>query len=855
MTENISVSVYKDKPNFCNNANLRTIFISSDIALLKRIKHLKLECYDVNLCENSSTSNLFLISNNLSDYSVLERRNIDFIDVDAEFIYNTCFCGLHHSELDDSHFRRFLNIASTIFHKIKKDSDDRYSIAVNNAIKFPFCQYLSENIENELLIKPLDFIFSAIADRKKTIIQSLAGTGKSTCLIELFNQRFDDFYSMGINKFIVIEPTTAITLQLWQDFRKKIKISEMAECCFLQNVGHDDPYPQYNSVGRLYNGARKNEKQFAIYDSLVTIACIDSFNKIPKSTVEKSIVIVDEFHQLVNDYEYRNKQAFIDGWEKIQLAKRIVLMSATPNYYFCSNLHESFNYKLIHFQPKIKSTINLKPIIYKGKEKDIPCYAYDLADEKKQGLIFGKFDSKRNLQATHEYFNSLGIENEFFHSGNKERKENNTNYKSLMDSGFVSDSIKMLCSTSLLEAGVSIKNQVKFLFLVDCKEYQKAIQIINRPRINSTSGINTSLDVALFRSEYSEKNVRSRKYVSAGTLFHSARKIVNGLRNYEFDSVEKEKRELPSDIKFSSLVRESDSGFKINILGILHEMYKAENNSDLKTMLARMVRFDDRINLQETQFVNNAEIEQVKEIRSNLLENEKFNKEYLNRLLVDDSTRYDTIKSIIYLSKDINLKNSSRLIHKLQIIDKERCYDFIEQHKQAFVGTSPSKVLKSINFLMQSNVKQNMSSKDAIQILQDVDESKLRLAKNRLIAQERQKKLSKCPDELYILDRFNAEINKKTIERIVDCDKKKRRTNEYCWTAEQFKKIINKCRKKYGENLNFKPKTNDTALSLVRTFFQVASKTKTIDGKKKRMYKIVRKVKAKDITKKLRKNS
>ena len=195
-----------------------------------------------------------------------------------------------------------------------------------------------------------------------------------------------------------------------------------------------------------------------------------------------------------------------------------------------------------------------------------------------------------------------------------------------MDNGFVSDSIKMLCSTSLLEAGVSIKNQVKLLFLVDCKEYQKAIQIINRPRINSTNGINTNLDVALFRSEYSEKNIVPRKYITAETLFHSANKIVNGLRKYEFDGVEKIKRELPSDIKFNSLVYESTDGFKVNTLGILHEMYKSENNSDLKTMLNRMVRFDDRINLQETQIVNNAEIEQVKEIRANLLENEKFNK-------------------------------------------------------------------------------------------------------------------------------------------------------------------------------------------------------------------------------------
>ena len=91
MVNNISVSVYKDKPKFCNNANLRTIFISSDQALLKRIKSLGLTCYDVNLCENSTSSKLLLLSNNTLDYDVLNKNSIDFIDVDIEFIYNVFF--------------------------------------------------------------------------------------------------------------------------------------------------------------------------------------------------------------------------------------------------------------------------------------------------------------------------------------------------------------------------------------------------------------------------------------------------------------------------------------------------------------------------------------------------------------------------------------------------------------------------------------------------------------------------------------------------------------------------------------------------------------------------------------------
>lgn len=412
----------------------------------------------------------------------------------------------------------------------------------------------------------------------------------------------------------------------------------------------------------------------------------------------------------------------------------------------------------------------------------------------------------------------------------------------------------MLCSTSLLEAGVSIKNQVKFLFLVDCKEYQKAIQIINRPRINSEQGINTVLDVALFRSMHSEKNIKLRKFITAEVYFHKSKIICRGLNNNNLN-VDSERKKIHHDMNFDALFYESEHKFKINPLGILHEIYKAENSCNLETMLKRMVRFDDRINLKKAEVVTNAEIEEVKKIRANLLENEKFNKEYLNRLLDDDSTRYDAINSIIFLSKNMELKKESQIVHDVKIIDKFNCIDFIERHKQAFAGTSPSKVLKNINFLMKSDIKKNMSSKEAVEILKNTEEAELRLSKNRIIAQERQKKLLKNPEQLHIIDRINADINNRIISRIVDCDKKKRKNQEYCWTAEQFQRIINKCRKKHSENSNFKPITNNGGLGLIRTFFQVISKTKRVEGKAIKFYKIVRKVKAKNIAKKLAKNS
>ena len=240
-------------------------------------------------------------------------------------------------------------------------------------------------------------------------------------------------------------------------------------------------------------------------------------------------------------------------------------------------------------------------------------------------------------------------------------------------------------------------------------------------------------------------------------------------------------------INFVALWYQSEcGGFKVNPLGILHEMYKGENNSSLEIMLNRMVKFDDRINLEAVQFITNNEIEQVKEIRSNLLENEKFNKEYLDRLLMDDLTRYDTIKSIIFMSKDVELKKASQLTHEIKMIDKVGCLNFITEHKQAFAGTSPSKVLKNINFLMDAGIKKNLSSKEAVQILHNTDEAEMRLCKNRIIAQERQKKLSKNPESLNPKDLFNADINKKTILRIDELNRKKRKENEYGWTAENF---------------------------------------------------------------------
>lgn len=861
-------SKYKSFPY--KKTNLNYVFLSDKNLFNNTLTELDLfknldfytHAYSPSLYENRPHCMNFLIYAEVESRDFLDSINAKYIDISREVLFLTglIFENKSLDELNEKECTQLCKIIINCFTKIDRYYDDNYSIDVDKIFRIPIKRYISESIIFEPIGKePIDILFHLSIEKPKLIIDAIAGCGKSTALVHLYNKHFTEyFYRIGIRKMIIAVPTTAIAQQLYYDFDSKHE----EQFPDIMQSGIVDPKTKeqqltgkFKEVTILTNGMRADQISFALNHSFVTITCFDSISKFPTSILRESLCIVDEYHQLVNDINYRDKKRFTRAFDKISLCKRKILMSATPNYHFTKNYDSRLNYEVVKFEPQEKNRIIIQPYTYSSAMKELPFYVMEIDKENQKdqkGLIFAKFDSIVDLASTHEYFNNRGIKTEYFHSKDRKQKEENENYKSLMKTGSIDDDIELCLSTTLLEAGVSIKNNVKLLALIDCDKYQKAIQLINRPRMNTeTISIynnneieseekiekNKEINVVMFRNIRKDKDLKTPKNLTAKTCFY----IANNLKKVwqKYGERGDENYRLQHDMPFDKCVYFDDNGnAQVNVLEILHEIYVNENKSDFHTMLNRIKRTDDRVTIRNVQNLEQREsLDEFKHLRNEIVETNKTNKEYLYALLENKETREMTLKSMCFLSKDAKLKMDAQHTFNIPLIDRDNCREFINEHERAFINTKHNKLLKDIKFLVADALKDIES---AIKICKESNQSKIASAKNTLKSIKRQKILSKDANSLSMFDRVNAEMDRIFRNRIEDKSNRiKKGDNKYIFTGEKIMKIANKVRKKESANSNFKPLTERGALALLRTLFIVKSKNVKIGKKTIRHYKVV----------------
>lgn len=825
-----------------------------------------IEAYSPTLYENKPNSLFFLVDAEIESRNILDRKLAQYIDVsqDIFWLVGLLFNDKTLSELNEIECAQVCDIIVTCFYNKRKSNDDFYSIDVDKIFRIPIRQYISEERQcYQLGMIPIDALYHLTIEKPKIIIDAIAGCGKSTALVSLYNRHFVNyFHSIGIRKMIIAVPTTAIAQQLFFDFNKKHEhlFDELMQSGTIDAKTKKQMSTKFREVTILTNGMRADRIDFAINHSFVTITCFDSICKFPNSILRESLCIVDEYHQLVNDINYRASDRFLTAFDKISTCKRKILMSATPNYHFAKNYDERLNYEVVRFEPEIKNKIIIQPYVYTSTMKELPFYVFELAKENEQsdkGLIFAKFDSVVDLATTHDYFNSKGIKTEYFHSKDRKRKEDNENYKKLMQTGSIDNDIELCLSTTLLEAGVSIKNDVKLLALIDCDKYQKAVQLINRPRMQAddidkngdqdhlaseTIQVkNKEVNVVMFRNASRDKRLKKVKRISAAVHFRKASELVEVWNNYGYRKAKR--HALDTDMQFDKYVYFDDNEIaQINILEILHEVYVAENNCDFNTMLNQIKRADDRVIIKEIQELERRDsLDEFKHLRNELVETNKTNREYLFRLLQNRDTRDITLQSICFLSKDVTLKIKAQDTLNIPEINREACRDFINEHERAFINTKHGKLLKDVDFLVSDivNNRDNLID-EAIDICKESSSHTIRSAKNTLKSIRRQKKLASEPDSLSAGDRFNAEMDNMFRRRIEDKNFRiPKGQNQYIWTGEMIMKIANKVRKKESNNGNLKPLTEKGAMRLLRSLFVVAQKNVKVGKKTARFYKIV----------------
>ncbi len=267
--------------------------------------------------------------------------------------------------------------AAALNSDIKTDKDP-FSIEVNGVINCNFSQYLTEK-------KPLSYILKSIELYKRVAIQSPAGTGKSFAgaKIAMYAR------AAGFAGSLFLTPTKAITEQLYNSLQSQFEA---------ENAARGTVY----SAAGLWGRVTKHDIAGAA-DSTVIVSTYDKIaTALQSADFQNYLIIVDEFHQIVSDFSYRAK-ACRAVWDLIATAPAVVLLSATPNLLFCSNLQPILNYKLLRFFPEITNSIDIQIITHQTTKSDVLGSILDFRPQ-----IIGthciKFDNNKNLNAFGEHF-------------------------------------------------------------------------------------------------------------------------------------------------------------------------------------------------------------------------------------------------------------------------------------------------------------------------------------------------------------------------------------------------------------------------------------------------------------------
>jgi hypothetical protein len=636
-------------------------------------------------------------------------------------------------------------------------SCDNFSIDVPFVYELEFNQYINEN-------STLDAIKDILCVEKHLAIQSPAGTGKSTMILELckaYNGTNFVKERLKLPKTIVTAPTVAIAEQLQIEFEK-------------QGV----------SVSLIFEGTKGENLKVARYDTLV----ITTFDGIAKLTefIPNSFLIVDEFHQIGNDFGYR-KKAMRMVFNSIQNAPRVLLLSATPTHIFCSHIAPFFDYSLVLGVPKTTNKINLTFLEHTAPKAHLIDYINENSTRSK-GTICVKYDNNKALET---YFkedrNSFAVEH--FTSSDKygrERRENNENYKAIMNTGAPIAPLQRLYFTTLLEAGVSLKFAVGLVGILDVKSWSKIIQLATRPRLHKDGNgrwVNSELDVWVFVNKPKAIEPQTKTITELWKHFFDGATVNAGALN----GVSGGDIEHKTTTDFVNYCQMDFNGvWLVDIPAILNELFNRETSqTDVATLTERIKRFDPRfcIDFKQIQGTENAELSQ-------LLAATKAEKEHAQSALFEllESNTAGTISALCKLTKDRALKELAKRVLPLTQ-DKEAVNELIRLNPSAFAQSDKNRLLRDLIFLVGSKGE---TLKNAVQCVVNMSKKELTLERDTHQRKERIKTYKKEPENQSPKDRLEVERERaicRKIAKVLDNIKQGKRKNQF--TANELAKIVN----------------------------------------------------------------
>ena len=708
---------------------------------------------------------------------------------------------------------------------VKGFNDDMRLMSVSHCITVNFNQYLGQDTMNEYGIIPKLQLEEAVSRHKKIVIAANAGTGKGYVMRELV-------HSLGrVNeaRFIIyVFPTNSITDQQTNDFDNYLPNKEVLKL-----------------DGRT---KRKSVEEFLLNEGRVILSTFDSLVKIEDFTtngdvIGESILVVDEYHSLVSDYDFRDRKNFSTVLSYMSRAMKTVLCSATPELIFCESekLNRHFGYTLIVGNEKLTNEITLKNCVYNTKEgrASVVSKIHELYTQKDKTVLF-KLDKKEALKSMILGYRDMGISIEGFWSGDGEKqKHNNKNYTSVCESGILKDSVNWLCFTTLLEAGVSLKFDCSCLVIADNTTATRLVQLATRARFNAKTGINKRLDVILCTSDAKKDNLKG--YRGGCYVQHFFSKFSEWQKFKNNSLIGSKSVKTKADQQEFDLILGDELESEVSILGLLHVINKRLDKISIGELFKRVQRLDSRFKIGANIDSNCSQLDEIKNRAENLKADRKTREQKAKlAALADFRTMCDLVA---FNTKDNERKERIRKAFNIKFPDKVKALEFGEKYPSIIDCKFANRIIKSVMEIKESckEVSKSMDTNRALELTLSLAKSDIKGIVSTLNHKIRKKNVKEgTAKTVDVLEDYKVKQIKKAIGKVIK-NVKHGRVKEF-QLIEYYQKVINKSISTIETDsgiIKVRSLTKAKAKEILLDIFFVEKGTMKVKGKRVTKYKII----------------
>lgn len=357
----------------------------------------------------------------------------------------------------------------------------------------------------------------------------------------------------------------------------------------------------------------------------VFIVVFDSLQKVAQNALtidEKFILVIDESHNLINQYHFRHESINkVIYWEKN--FQKVVYLTATPEASLPDFYYKDLkNLVFVNNQKRIEEN-KIEVTQYNNIDKHFLLTNIIVSAEATK-LIVLMYDDYKELQKLKNVLVNIGYEeNSVIVLSSNEK--NTEEFQAIVENSEFNSHIKVVLTTRLFSDGVNIYNRIGTLILVDVKDYWMKRQFIGRFR----KGINRIIDLHKKFDENERFFPKRRLYLSntlsfAEELTTTYNKPIysNQIRNNQLKKKRLYSNPLKADHFFFSSINKK---YEISWASILSE-YQNLLNSAIHTSFKTLRTFYESIcgySIEE-KVVNTANFTITKEMISKALLNPKY---------------------------------------------------------------------------------------------------------------------------------------------------------------------------------------------------------------------------------------